>query len=444
MKDLIERNIHDVEALERIYRESVETRQELAFRQAIEACALERPDSVLLSAWVTRLEPSSDTNPPVLPTEKPDLTRHWKIAVFTGVVLGLFYTLFAGDKPPVPIPGEATSLLWICWGPLTALAVLFFLYSVDRETDRLHRYAIPAIGIIPVTLYTALLFWDRSDQVANLFAVHLPFLAWAAVGISLALGRNAPARQGYAFFIKTIEAVLTGGIYFGAGMIFMGLSYGIFSVLGIELPEEGLRFVATWGAGAIPLLAIASVYDPTKQACEQNWSSGLARILRILTRLMMPLALAVLAVYVLWFIPSYFWKPFQERQVLIVYNATILAILVLITASATAPDDQRSPRNDRLLRRAILTLSGLTLLLNTYALAAIVSRIAEFGFTPNRYVVLGWNVVTLLMLSIVWIQLYRSRAETWVQVFRESIARVSILTVIWAFWILIGLPLSFG
>jgi hypothetical protein len=86
---------------------------------------------------------------------------------------------------------------------------------------------------------------------------------------------------------------------------------------------------------------------------------------------------------------------------------------------------------------------GLTLFLNVYALAAIASRAFNFGLTPNRYAVFGWNIVTLLMLAVVGFRQWRGRSEPWVYIFRESIARVSVLAVVWALWVIIGLPLSF-
>ncbi|MDZ7319682.1 MAG: DUF4173 domain-containing protein, partial [candidate division KSB1 bacterium] len=156
-----------------------------------------------------------------------------------------------------------------------------------------------------------------------------------------------------------------------------------------------------------------------------------------------PLAIAVLAIYVFWFIPAYFWRPFQEREVLIVYNATILAILVLLTIVVSAPMDERSPRQNIILRYGLLALVGLSLLLNIYALAAILSRTFQFGLTPNRYAVLGWNLVTLLMLTVIGIRQWRGRSQQWIFIIRESIARVSVLAILWAVWVLIGLPLSF-
>jgi hypothetical protein len=415
------------------------------FREAITQCAEEHSEDILFAAWAYRLDirSPSDRAEPEGQIVKQSQTRHWRMAVTASIILGILYVLCAGDKPPVPQPGEANPLFWIGWGPLTALGILFYLAAVDRTRAHIRWYGGLAVTVILIAVYTAMIAWNRTDHLAMLIALHLPFVTWAAVGAGLALGHPDPTRQCYAFLMKSVETVLTGGIYFGAGAIFLGLTYGIFAVLGIKLPHEGLRTVAAWGIGTIPILALASIYDPTAAPVAQNWATGLARILRILTRLILPLALGVLAVYVFWFIPAYFWRPFQEREVLIVYNATIIAILVLLSAVVTGPDEQRSGRQDTILRSAVLAVGMLTLFLNVYALAAIASRIVESGLTPNRYAVFGWNIITLFMLAVVVIRLWKARSEQWVPTFRESIACVSVLAVAWALWVLVGLPLSF-
>ena len=439
LKSQIEGARGDAAGLERFYKQALVAGNEAAFKEAIGRCAGEHPENVLFSAWAYRL----DVLPPpvVAPEGQIVNSRRWWAAVATSVVLGVVYALFARNKPPIPIPGEADPLFWIGWGPLTALGILFYLVMVDRSERRLYRYA--GLAVIPIAVYTAMTAWSRTDDIANLSALHLPFVAWAAIGAALTLGHPDPARQCYAYLVKSVETVLVGGIYFGAGAIFLGLTYGIFAVLGIKLPQDVLQTVAAWGIGAIPVLALTSVYDPMAAPVAQDWATGLTRILRILTQLILPLALGVLLVYVFWFVPAYFWRPFQEREVLIVYNATILAILVLLTVVVSGPVDERSPRQDTILRYAVQALVGLILFLNVYALAAIASRTINFGLTPNRYAVFGWNIVTLLMLAVVGIRQWRGRSDPWVHIFRESIARVSVLAVAWALWVLIGLPLSF-
>ena len=255
----------------------------------------------------------------------------------------------------------------------------------------------------------------------------------------MALGRSDAAGQVYAFLVKSAEAVLAVGIYFAAGGIFLGLNFGIFNVLGIELPEDKLRLVGSWGLGAVPILALASVYDPTALPVLQDWSAGLSRILQLLTRIFLPLALGVLVVYVLWFIPTNFWHPFREREALIVYNATILGVLMLLSLAVSG----RVP-GDTVLRNALLALAVLTALLNAYALAANLTRVFELGLTPNRYAVAGWNVVTMFMLTTVIFRLWRGDKEQWVPRLRRGIAIASVPAAAWAAWVVIGLPLSFS
>ncbi len=249
LKSQIEGAMGDAGGLERLYRQAVAAEDEPAFIEVIGQCAGEHPEDILFSAWACRLNVQSPADAEMSEGQivKESQTRHWRTAVATSVVLGILYALFAGDKPPVPDPGEARPLFWIGWGPLTALGVLFFLGSVERTAERIRRYGGPSVAVILIAVYSALIAWDRTDHIATLIAFHLPFVAWAAVGVGLTLGRPDPARQCYAFFIKTVEAILTGGIYFGAGVIFLGLTYGIFSVLGIKLPQDGVRTIAASG-----------------------------------------------------------------------------------------------------------------------------------------------------------------------------------------------------
>ncbi|MDZ7263148.1 MAG: hypothetical protein ONB16_01095 [candidate division KSB1 bacterium] len=444
LKNQINKAGNNAAALEQIYRQALAAGSEASFKEAIGQCAIEHPENVLFQAWAYRLDVLA--LPPLVSGVEAQHASHdqmqrWWIAVATSVILGVLFAIFAGNRPPVPIPGQANPLFWIGWSPLTALGILFYLALVDRTQWRPYGYA--ALVIIPLALYIAATVWGRADDLAILTALHLPFVMWAMVGFALALRYPDPARQCYAYLVKSVETVLVGGIYFGAGAIFLVLTYGIFAALGIHLPEDKLQVVAAWGIGAIPMLALASVYDPKVAPAAQDWATGLTRILRIVTQFILPLAIAVLAIYVFWFIPAYFWRPFQEREVLIVYNATILAILVLLTIVVSAPMDERSPRQNIILRYGLLALVGLSLLLNIYALAAILSRTFQFGLTPNRYAVLGWNLVTLLMLTVIGIRQWRGRSQQWIFIIRESIARVSVLAVLWAVWVLIGLPLSF-
>lgn len=438
LKDNIKALRGDPAALERLYRSAQAEGNEEAFSEALRQCRAAYPDHLLLEAWAHRL------GVPVAPTEQQSRAdRRWWVVIGASVLLGVVSAVLANGKVPVPVPDpdETEPLFWVGWGPLVALGLLAYLAWSERSGARLSRFAVAAFAVMLVALYVGLTLGARTDDAAVLGAVHLPLVAWALVGGALCLGYTDPARQAYAYLVKSVETVLTGGIFFGAGVVFIGLTFGIFAVLGIELPEEDLMVVGAWAIGALPLLALGTAYDPAAPPAAQDWEAGMTRTLRILARLLLPLALGVLLVYVLWFIPAYFRKPFEEREVLFVYNATVLAILVLLTVVVSGPADEPLFTQSALFRYAVLGLGMLTLILNAYALAAVLGRTLEAGLTPNRFAVIGWNVTTLLVMASVGVQLWKARGQRWMPVFRKSIGLFAVLPAAWAVLLLIMLPL---
>jgi len=415
--------------------------QEIAFANGVAQGSAADPENLLLRAWLCRLDLDEPSIAARL-AHRSDVgrRRHWATALATSVGCGSLFALFAGGEPPVPIPAESNPLFWIGWGPLAALAIIIFAALGAPQRERYRWYVGAAMVIIVAGLVSALVAWDRTDDAATLVALHLPFVVWAAVGGSLTLGRPDRARHFYAYMVRSLETLVAAGIFLVAGVIFGGLTLGIFSVFGLELPPSVLLAAAAFGLGIIPVLAVASVYDPILAPAEQR-PTGLAHILRIITWLLLPAALSVLALYVLWFIPVYFWRPLNERTVLIVYNATIIAILALLAAAVSAAADRRQRPNVRLLRAAVLSLSVLTLALNVYALAAVASRTLEYGITPNRHAVLGRKTVTLLMLAFLLARSWSAESSEWPTTFRASMGRVIVLAIGWASWVIWGLPL---
>jgi hypothetical protein len=432
-------------ALEDLFRSAVRDDGGSAFSAAIAHCAGEDPQDVLLAAWVCRLETdAADSAAGNIATESEPgpagKRQHWMAAVGTSLACGTLFALVAAGEVPVPIPGVATPLFWIGWGPLAAVAILSFLAMRASHEDRASTYFPAMAGAVLVGLGGVAAGWGRLDDAAYLMALHLPFVAWAVIGGTVASRRAQPAQQLYAFTVRSMETLVVAGIFLGAGGLFGGLTLGIFEVFGITIPEALLRIALAFGIGVIPVLAVASVYDPGRPPLMQR-ATGLARILRIMSWLALPAALAVMAVYVFWFIPSFFWRAFGDREILIIYNATIMAILALLTA-AVSPAGQGSARAyGRWLRAAVLSLGGLTFLLNAYALAAIASRTFELGLTPNRHAVLGWNLVTLGMLALVLAPQRRATSVTWRVTFQTSMARALVVAVAWATWVAWGLPL---
>ena len=365
------------------------------------------------------------------------LEAHWLPAL--AVVLGGLFALLANHDIPAPVPAEGVApAYWIGWSPLIGLAILLYLLIASGDSSRRQTYGLGAGLILLAALVAGLTAWDRVDDVAILTAIHLPFVIWMVVGWTVSRCHEG-GDQFFAYLLKSVETVVTTGLYLIAGGIFVGLTIGIFQVLGVQLPETVLGRVPAFGLGAVPPLALARVYDPRTSPYGQNWSRGLARLVRILPRLMLPAAIGILLIYLLWLVPTRFWQPFEERSALIVYNATIIAIIAVMSTSVTGIDEPRSAY-DGLLRYGILALGLLSVLLNAYALIALSGRILELGSTVNRHAVGGWNIVTLFMLSILVGTMWRGGAGQWAMHYRGTLPRLLVPAAAWAVWILLVLP----
>ncbi len=432
----------DALALEKLYRQAICAGQEEVFKNVIKELIQQSPDDLLLSTWAYRLDIKS-LEEPFVKDEKgiqKQTLRQWFIAISISIILGFIFLILIQDKPPLPIPKVASPYFWLGWGPFTTIAILVFLVLADQRNERRKWYGLSALMVIVITILAIFARWGKDDQVAGLIAIHLPFLLWIILGGCGVFGIADKAISFYNFIVKSVEITVTAVIYIIAGMIFLGLTIGIFSALGITFSEVFIQKIASWGFGAIAILAVASVYQPSLSLLKQDITGGLSRLLKILSRLLLPLTLCVLLIYVFWFIPAYFWQPFQERQVLIVYNASIMAVIALLVMANSENKEKINSKLNSILYYSFNLTGILTLILNIYSFAAIVSRTINGGLTSNRQTVLGWNIVTIIILIYVLIGLFRSSRSDWPETFKLTIGRSFVLAIGWSLWILIGLP----
>jgi hypothetical protein len=86
-----------------------------------------------------------------------------------------------------------------------------------------------------------------------------------------------------------------------------------------------------------------------------------------------------------------------EREVLILFDVLLVLVVGLVLYSISARDPGAQPT---IMDGVQLVLVVSALLIDVFALGAILSRITEFGWTPNRTAGLGLNVV--LLANLVW------------------------------------------
>lgn len=242
--------------------------------------------------------------------------------------------------------------------------------------------------------------------------------------------------------IKSIEVGVTGGLFGVAGIVFTAVAFGLFQALGIELPELVMRLFFAGGAGLLPVLAVATVYRPDASPLAQSFSQGLGKLIVTINRLLLPLTLLVLAIYI-GFIPFNFMQPFYNREVLIVYNGMLFGVMALLVGAIPVHDADLSPRLGLFLRRVIVAVVILALLVSFYAITVIFYRTWQGGFTPNRVTVIGWNLVNIVLLLVLLYKQRQAKAGNWLAAIRKTISIGMSLYIIWGTAVVLLLPWLF-
>jgi hypothetical protein len=272
-------------------------------------------------------------------------------------------------------------------------------------------------------------------------AIHLPLLAWAGVGARLVADHRDPASR-FAFLIKSLEAFIMGGLFAIAGGLFTAITFGLFDALNIDFPIVVQRLFIAGGAGLIAVVAPAVIYDPTLPPGEQPFEQGLSKLVALLMRVLLPFTLVVLVVY-LAFIPFNFREPFENRDVLIIYNGMLFAVIALLVGATPVSLVDLSPRVARWLRLGIVAVAALALIVSLYALAAILYRTAQDRLTPNRLAFIGWNVTNIGLLILILLIQGRTAAGRWLHGLFRAYSAATVAYTVWTLAMVLALPWLF-
>ena len=203
-----------------------------------------------------------------------------------------------------------------------------------------------------------------------------------------------------------------------------------------------MRLFLAGGGGLIPVLAVATVYDPRFSPIEQKFEQGLGKVIFTLMRLLLPLTLLVLIVY-LFVIPFNFMEPFWRREVLIVYNVMLFAVMGLLIGATPVHADDLSPKQQSALRVGILAVATLTALVSVYALSAIVYRTARDGITVNRLTVVGWNGINISLLALLIYKQFKAGPAAWLRALQAVFSIGTVGYIVWAVFLTVAIPLLF-
>ncbi len=426
----------DPQALEKLYQSAREQSQVTEFQAGLLAVYEDNPENVLLAAWYYRLQQSAPEA-----ESAPKKATNWKLAILMSVLSGLALWLITTEDGPMFL--DFAPYFVIFWSPIAALFSVGFLAGTAK--NNYVRAAIVTAALLLSGLYVYLISPGLSDRYQEhyitLMAIHLPLLAWVTLGLAV-VGLKSSFEDRFAFLIKSVETMITAGLFLIFGMVLGGITFGLFAALNVEIPDPWMRLIVMGGFGLLPTLAVATIYDPMLSPARQDFAQGLSKFIATMMRILLPLLLAVLVIYT-FLIPFNFMEPFKQRDVLIVYNALLFAIMGLLMGATPIDPRELSENMQKWLRSGILAVAILGTLISIYALSAIVYRTVDWGITINRLAVIGWNTINIGILIGLIVKQFKAGRDKWVESAQQVFSFGTNFYVAWGVFLVVMIPLLF-
>ena len=375
MKEQILQNIDDPEMLEMLFR-----RDKISFIRDFNE-ASRGVDTALVKFWQIRLERSERIR------QHPALKAGLAVVIVIAVTTAFLVKLPLVIKSITP---EDFYLRNLCIIIFAGLTTWFIIKNRISGWKNILLLALPAIV---VAIYMNLLPAKPTDTTILAF-IHLPLfmgtvfaLAWVSFDF-----RNTGKVSGFIRYCG--ELVTMSGLLAIAGAVLSGMTISMFAIIGMKIEKFYAENVAIVGVAVLPVTAawLIDLYPGITD-----------RIAPVISRLFTPLVLLSAVIYLVAISISGISLS-ENREFLLVFNIMLLCVMAIIVFSLSELDKSDVRRLNVIL---LFLLAVVTLMIDLFALAAIITRLSE-GFTPNRTVILASNILILVNLLLVLPDLYRA------------------------------------
>ena len=315
-----------------------------------------------------------------------------------------------------------------------SLFVLPFLagyFAWKRGLDRIGGLWL-ALPFVAAALIVNIMPFKREGHTEVLAALHLPIALWLTVGFAYAGGRWRDHNQRMNFVRFSGEWFIYYTLIALGGGVLVLFTVFIFNAIGFDAEWAIQSWVAP--CGAVGAVLISAWLVEAKQNIIENMAP-------VLSRLFTPLFTILLLV----FLASMIWTGSGinvEREVLIGFDLLLVLVLGLLLYSISARDRQAPPSVFDALQ-ALLVICAL--LVDVLALWAIVARISEFGFSPNKVAALGENLILLVNLgwSAVLYTRFLTKRASFTPLERWQTGYLPVY-VVWAWIVVVFFPMIFN
>ena len=269
-----------------------------------------------------------------------------------------------------------------------SLLVIPFLagFFARRRELPLRRFLLAAAPFAVAAVVINLYPYGEDASTEFLVAAHLPVVLWFAVAYPYMGGLLGSHERRMDFVRFSGEWSIYYALIAMGGGVLMGLTALILEPVGADLAERVIEWVLPSGA-AVAVIVAAWLVE-SKQRVVENMAP-------VLTMLFTPLFAVMLAGAAVVYAVTGFGGAF-DRELVGVFDALMLVVLGLVLYAMSARDPSTPPGwMDRIQLVAVVS----ALVLDLVVLGAMIGRIGDLGFTPNRTAALGLNLVLLVNLA---------------------------------------------
>ncbi|PTM16455.1 MAG: hypothetical protein DA443_00820 [Bacteroidetes bacterium] len=328
--------------------------------------------------------------------------------------------------------------------PFMILPFLIVYLLWKRGADR-RTVSVNLAGIAGFVLYMSFLPYEAGGDVLPLVMMHMLLTLWFLTGHAYDGG------PGLGFLRINGDVAVAAAVLGLAGGLLTMISFGLFSLTPLDVEHFFESYVIYWGGPSIALGAF--FLAETKPGL-------VSRVAPVIARIFTPVAAGVLFLFLMAFVFTDV-DLYSDRSVLFVFNLMLIAVMALTLfslandsndwygADGSHTDDETqawesSSESGGWFRGAQILLIALALVIGLLAFSAIVVRVINFGFSPNRTIVLGSNL--LILVHLAWIGGVMIRSGAGRHGYRKAeqvIVRYLPVYFYWAVAVIFLLPLLF-
>ena len=290
--------------------------------------------------------------------------------------------VLAGDDEPARVASGWLEAFVFAAG--AAVAIQGARLARRRELD-VRGWVLTAMPFLLAALVINVYPWDADSDTEVIAALALPVVLWFVVAYPYMGGTIQSHERRMDFVRFTGEWFIYYVLIALGGGVLMGLTAAIFQPAGVDVDAIAEWVLPSGAAGAV---VVAAWLVESKQRVVENMAP-------VLTMLFTPLFAVMLAAAAVVYAATGLGGAF-DRELLSVIDALLVVVLALVLYGMSAREMSTSPNwMDGIQLVAVVS----ALVLDLMVLGAMIARIGDLGFTPNRTAALGLNVVLLVNLA---------------------------------------------